>query len=72
MAKPWFEKKVENASRFGKYGEIMPQEEFYGLIKVSDAFDLVLIEKGLMASIKTQFEAHPLLKDYTSKLGEGY
>ena len=45
----------------------MPQEEFYGLIKVSDAFDLVLIEKGLMASIKTQFEAHPLLKDYYSK-----
>ena len=40
MAKPWFEKKIENASRFGKYGEIMPQEEFYGLIKVSDAFDL--------------------------------
>ena len=72
LAKPWFEKKVENASRFGRHGEIMPQEEFYGLLKVSDAFDLVLIEKGLMASIKTQFEAHPLLKDYTSKLGEGY
>ena len=72
MAKPWFEKKVENASRFGKYGEIMPQDEFYGLLKVSDAFDLVLIEKGLMASIKTSFEEHALLKDLTSKLGEGY
>lgn len=72
MPKPWFDKKVENASRFGKYGEIMPQDEFYGLIKVSDAFDLVLIEKGLIASIKSQFEVHPLLKDLASKLGEGY
>ena len=72
MPRPWFEKKVENASRFAKYGEIMPQDEFYGLLKVSDAFDLVLIEKGLMASIKTSFEEHPLLKDLTPKLGEGY
>ena len=72
MPRPWFEKKVENASRFAKYGEIMPQDEFYGLLKVSDAFDLVLIEKGLMASIKTSFEEHPLLKDFTPKLGEGY
>ena len=72
MPRPWFEKKVENASRFGKYGEIMPQDEFYGLIKVSDVFDLVLIENGLMASIKTSFEKHPLLKDLTPKLGEGY
>lgn len=71
IAKPWYEKPIENASRFGKYGEIMPQDEFYGLIKVSDAFDLVLIEKGLMESIKVQFEAHPLLKDYIAKLGEG-
>lgn len=70
--KPWFENKVENASRFGKFGEIMPQEEFYGLLKVSDEFDLVLIEKGLMASIKNSFEEHPLLKDFTPKLGEGY
>ncbi len=45
----------------------MPQDEFYGLLKVSDAFDLVLIEKGLMASIKTSFEEHPLLKGLDTK-----
>lgn len=71
MAKPWFEKKVENASRFGKYGEIMPQDEFYGLIKVSDAFGVVLLEKEFSNDVKAKFEAHPLLKDLAAKLGEG-
>jgi hypothetical protein len=72
MPRPWFEKKVENASRFGKYGEIMPQDEFYGLLKVADAFELVMLEKSFLANVKAKFEAHPLLKDLTGKLGEGY
>ncbi|KMT20808.1 glycine/sarcosine/betaine reductase complex component C subunit beta [Clostridium cylindrosporum] len=72
LPKPWFEKNIEGASRFGKFGEVMPQDEFYGLMKVSDAFDLVLIEKAVMSDIKAKFEAHPLLKDLVSKLGEGF
>jgi hypothetical protein len=68
MPKPWYEKKMEEASRFGRFGEIMPQDEFYGLIKVADAFDLVLLEKGFTSEIKTKFEAHRLLKDLTGKL----
>lgn len=71
MPKPWFEKKFENASRFGKYGEIMPQDEFYGLMRVSDAFGVVLLENEFLNDVKAKFEAHPLLKELTSKLGEG-
>ena len=25
---PWYDKKKEDADRYGKYGEIMPEEEF--------------------------------------------
>ncbi|MEG0128084.1 glycine/sarcosine/betaine reductase complex component C subunit beta [Clostridium sp.] len=72
LPKPWYEKNIEGASRFGNFGEVMPQEEFYGLMKICDAFDLVLIEKAVIADIKAKFEAHPLLAEYAVKLGEGY
>lgn len=71
LPKPWFDKKLENASRFGRFGEIMPQDEFYGLIKVCDAFDLVYLEKTFSAEVKIKFENHNLLKDLSSKLGDG-
>lgn len=71
LSRPWFNHKLEGASRFGKFGEIMPQDEFYGLIKISDAFDLVKLEKNFTSQIKAKYEAHKLLKDYAAKLGEG-
>ena len=27
---PWYDKKMEGADRYGKFGEIMPEEEFRG------------------------------------------
>lgn len=71
MPRPWHGKRLEGASRFGRFGEIMPQDEFYGLLKVADSFDLVLLEKSFTADVKAKFEAHKLLKDLTGKLGEG-
>lgn len=71
MPRPWYGKRLEGAGRFGRFGEIMPQDEFYGLLKVADSFDLVLLEKSFTADVKIKFEAHKLLKDLSSKLGEG-
>jgi len=62
MPRPWVGKNVENANRFGKYGEIMPQDEFYGLMKISDVFDLVLLEESFVETIKEKLAKHPLLK----------
>ncbi|MCX7951852.1 MAG: glycine reductase, partial [Clostridiales bacterium] len=31
LPRPWYQKPIENASRYGKFGEIMPEDEFYGL-----------------------------------------
>lgn len=71
MPKPWFDKKMENASRSGRFGEIMPQDELYGLMKVCDSFDLVLLEKEFTGEVRDQFEQHKLLEEFTGKLGEG-
>jgi hypothetical protein len=69
--RPWFNEKVENADRFGKFGEIMPQDEFYGLLKVSDVFDLVMLENNFTARVKEKFNAHPVLNVKAEKLGAG-
>lgn len=69
--RPWFNEKVENADRFGKFGEIMPQDEFYGLLKVSDVFDLVILESNFTARVKEKFNAHPVLNVKAEKLGAG-
>ncbi|SJZ69955.1 glycine/sarcosine/betaine reductase complex component C subunit beta [Garciella nitratireducens] len=69
---PWYDKKVEGATRQGKYGEIMPQDEFIGLMKISDTFDLVKLEKAFSDHIKEKLKIHPLIDDnLIAKIGEG-
>jgi hypothetical protein len=69
--RPWHNDVVAGANRFGKFGEIMPQDEFYGLLKVSDVFDLVKLEKSFIALIKEKFNRHPILNSKAEALGEG-
>ena len=69
---PWYDKKVEGADRFGKFGEIMPQDEFIGLMKINDVFDLVMLESSFTKEIKKKLEAHPLVRnELVAKLKEG-
>ena len=35
-------------------GEIVNQDEFYAAIKLSDAFDLVALEKDFLAEVKAK------------------
>ncbi len=69
---PWYDKKIENADRFGKFGEIMPQDEFIGLMKIADAFDLVKLNKEFTVSVKEKLQKHPLISDdLIAKLKDG-
>ncbi|KAB3530192.1 glycine/sarcosine/betaine reductase complex component C subunit beta [Alkaliphilus serpentinus] len=69
---PWYDKKVEGADRYGKLGEIMPQEEFLGLMKIVDVFDLVKLEKDFTKEVKTKLGNHPLMtEELVAKLKEG-
>lgn len=71
IPRPWYTKKYEGYSRWGKFGEIMPEAEFYGLLKISDSFELVILEKGFTDDVKKKFMEHPLLKGRAEALGEG-
>ena len=69
---PWFDKKIEGASKDGKFGEILPQDQFIGLIKIVDVFDLVELEKGFTEEVRGKLDAHPLITDdMVSQLKEG-
>ncbi|MEW8955961.1 glycine/sarcosine/betaine reductase complex component C subunit beta [Clostridium sp.] len=69
--RPWHGEKVEGANRFGKFGEIMPQDEFYGVMKLSDAFDLVLLEESFTEMVREKISNHPLLKNKAEDIKKG-
>jgi len=57
----WYDKPLQGAERYGVFGEIMPQDEFYLLMQICDVFDLVLLEKNFVAAARPEFEKHPLV-----------
>ncbi len=64
IPQPWYESKKESeAGRFGKLGEIIPQDEFYMLMQACDAFDLVMLESSFAADVKSRFTQHPLMDE---------
>ena len=69
---PWYDKKMENAERYGKYGEIMPEEEFLFLVQISDQFEVVKLEKNFVEKYKGQFAANPIItEDISSQIEDG-
>lgn len=60
---PWNDVKLEGASRYGKFGEIMPQDEFIVLMQMCDVFDLVKLENKFLAETKIKLENHPLFDE---------
>lgn len=72
VEQPWYDKGAKDASRVGKFGEIMPEDEFIGLIKIVDVFDLVKLEKTFTADVKEKLTNHPLIGDeLVAKLKDG-
>ncbi|MTI13135.1 glycine/sarcosine/betaine reductase complex component C subunit beta [Sansalvadorimonas verongulae] len=69
MAQPWYQSAAP-AERTGKYGDILPQEEFFALLKASDAFDLVALTPEFIASANPKLAAHPQLKRFTLDAGK--
>ena len=58
---PWYEHTTP-VTRFGKYGEIMPEDEFLGLMDICDVFDLIWLEKSFANAVREKLSTHPLLK----------
>ncbi|MDD2497711.1 MAG: glycine/sarcosine/betaine reductase complex component C subunit beta, partial [Desulfitobacteriaceae bacterium] len=62
IPRPWFQHPVPDAQRDGRFGEIMPEDEFIGLMKIVDAFDLVILEESFQVRVKEKLAVHPFLK----------
>lgn len=72
VEEPWYDKDCEGADRYGKFGQIMPEDEFYLLMQVCDVFDLIDLEKGFVAGAKEAFAANKVIgEDLVALVKEG-
>jgi len=60
---PWWKNPLPNSSRWGDFGELMPEEEFYGMMKICDEFQLLLMETDFLKDVVLRLEKHPLFTD---------
>ena len=70
---PWVDTTVEGLNqRVGKYGEIMPEDEFYMLMQCVDVFELVMLDKEFVAQVKDKFIANPVIDEsIVARIHEG-
>ncbi len=80
LTRPWYEHLVNGnggCGRAGPYGEIMPQEEFYALLKGAtdeSSYDLVWLEEGFLHdTVLPAIQGHPFCNtdDLLKKLQNG-
>lgn len=70
---PWHKNLEPEARRFGKYGEIMPEDETLGFIDICDVFDLIWLEKEFAAAVRGKLTGHPLMReDIIARLEVGH
>ena len=53
IPRPWTAHPVAGASPVGSFGRMIPQAALYGLMKLSDEFDLIAIDAALAAEART-------------------
>jgi hypothetical protein len=72
IPRPWYDRPLDSATRWGKYGEIMPEDEFYGVMSIVDDFDLIWLEAGFVEEVEQKLSNHPLFSPADlEKLGDG-
>jgi len=58
--RPWVGRAHPGAGRFAPFGELMPQEEFLGLMAAVDEFDLVTLTPEVAERAAKRLAEHPL------------
>ncbi len=58
---PWHQNPMRGASRWGQFGEIMPEDEFLALMDISDVFDIIWLEETFSGKVKEKLQSHPLI-----------
>ena len=57
---PWLRHPVA-ADRFGPFGEILPENELYGLLALADEFGLLALDPGFAVEVTQGLANHPVL-----------
>ena len=60
---PWNEQECPLTNRYGKFGQIMPQEEFILLMQACDVFDLVELDSEFVAANRDKLAANEIIDD---------
>lgn len=60
---PYYGKLWDGAKRDGTYGQIMAQDEFYGLMQICDVFDLIKLEREFADGVRKKLAALQILTD---------
>ena len=63
VPQPWCDKTCDVNDRYGKFGQMMPQEEFLLLMQACDVFDLVKLDANFVAAHRGELEANPLIDE---------
>ena len=61
IPRPWFNHTNSKSPVKGAHGEILSEEEFYGLLKALDNFDFVWLEEGFSKNVTTLLQNNPLV-----------
>ena len=61
---PWHDQTSPSDDRYGPFGEIMPQDEFYLLIQAVDDFELVFLDSHFVENTKDQLKENPIISDF--------
>jgi len=60
---PIYQNPVTNGSRWGAFGEIMPEEEFYGMLQICDEFQILMMAEGFLQEASAKLKEHPRFND---------
>ncbi|MGX6977911.1 glycine/sarcosine/betaine reductase complex component C subunit beta [Vagococcus elongatus] len=67
IPQPWANEEIEG-TRVGKFGEILSELEFYGLLQIADVFELVHLEEAFAEKVRNSLSEHPLFKEDVGKI----
>jgi len=69
---PIYKNSIPDSSRWGAFGEIMPEEEFYGMMKICDELHLLMMEEDFLQEVSSRLEKNPMFSaEDLSKLVNG-
>jgi len=72
IPQPWYRNCEKEARRDGPFGEIMPEDEFIGWLKIADEFNLLWLKPDFIDQIRKKVASHPFVNNEDlRKIGEG-